>query len=278
METGIGLVTTAVLFAAGILGGATAALAGGASFFSFPALFLSGLSPLVANATNFVALIPANIAALPAYRHELRAIGRAMIAPIVAGSLGGLTGALLLVRMGAAAFEGAVPWLTGALLLVYMGAAAFKGAVPWLIGFATLLFWLAPHLRALMVRRRGEGAGGGLAGLFGLFLLSIYGGYFGAGLGQIMLGALILMGESDFHRANALKNAVIGALSLIACVIYVAGGSVDWPAALIVMAGAALGGYLGGAMARKVPLALLRGGVIGIGVVLTVAAFVKAGG
>ena len=256
METGISLVTTVVLFVAGILGGATAALAGGASFFTFPALILSGLSPLVANATNFVALIPANIAALPAYRNELRAIGRAMIAPIVAGSLGGLTGALL---------------------LVYMGAAAFKGAVPWLIGFATLLFWLAPHLRALIVRRRGEGAGGGAVGLLGLFLLSIYGGYFGAGLGQIMLGALILMGESDFHRANALKNAVIGALSLIACVIYVAGGSVDWPAALIVMAGAALGGYLGGAMARKVPLAPLRRGVIGIGVVLTVAAFLKAG-
>lgn len=252
----LGTAVWPILFAAGTLGGMVSALAGGASFFTFPALLLTGLPPLMANATNFVALVPANLTALPAYRHELRAIGRALVAPVAVGIVGGILGAVLLVRLG---------------------AEVFAGLVPWLIGFATLLFWLAPGLRALIVRHRGDVAGGGIAGLASLFLLSIYGGYFGAGLGQIMLGALILMGENDFHRANAMKNAIIGIVSLTASMIYVAGGSVHWPYALVVMAGAAAGGYAGGAVARKVPVALLRRVVIGLGIVLTVGAFLRPG-
>lgn len=255
MTIDFGLAAMPVLFLAGAVGGAASAIAGGASFFTFPALILAGLPPLVANATNFVGLVPANLAALPAYRHELRAIGRGLVAPFAAGGLGGIAGALLLIGLG---------------------ADVFTGAVPWLIGFATLLFALAPRLRLLIVRRTGGRQGHGLAGLASLFLLSVYGGYFGAGLGQIMLAALILMGEGDFHRANALKNAVIGFVSVIACTIYVAGGSVHWPYALVVMAGATLGGYAGGALARKVPVLLLRRVVIGVGVVLTAAAFLKA--
>ena len=257
MSDALSLATIAALFGMGVLAGAVSAIAGGASFFTFPVLILSGLPPLAANATNFVALIPSNIAALPAYRKELGAMGRALWPPMAIAVIGGGTGALLLMLASAEVFEAAVPWL----LLT-----------------ATLLFAFAPTLRRFALRFLRPRPGRRWMPVAGLFLMSVYGGYFGAGLGQIMLAALILVGYEDFLQANALKNAVIGALSLIACVIYVAGGSVDWPAALIVMAGAALGGYLGGAMARKVPLALLRGAVIGIGVILTVVAFVKAGG
>ncbi len=246
---------TLFLFLAGTVGGAASAIAGGASFFTFPALILAGLPPLVANATNFVGLVPANLAALPAYRHELRAIGRGLIAPFVVGGAGGILGALL---------------------LVVLGAEIFNSAVPWLIGFATLLFAVAPKVRLVVARRAGDRTRYGLSGLASLFLLSVYGGYFGAGLGQIMLAALILMGEDEFHRANALKNAVIGFISLIACGVYIAGDSVHWPYAFAVMAGAALGGYAGGAAARKVPVRVLRGGVIGFGMILTVTAFLRA--
>lgn len=255
MTIEFGLAMVPLLFLAGTVGGAASAIAGGASFFTFPALVLAGLPPLVANATNFVGLVPANLAALPAYRHELRGIGRGLIAPFAAGGLGGVLGALLLVGLG---------------------AGVFAAAVPWLFGFATLLFAAAPTLRLFIVRHAGGRDGHGLAGFASLFVLSVYGGYFGAGLGQIMLAALVLMGEGDFHRANALKNAVIGFVSVIACVIYVAGGSVYWPYAMVVMAGATLGGYAGGAIARKVPVAVLRRVVIGVGTLLTVAAFLRA--
>jgi uncharacterized membrane protein YfcA len=233
------------LFAAGCFAGALNAVAGGATFLTFPALLATGLPPLVANATNFVALVPSNIAALPAYRAELRAEGRALIPLLVVCGLGGVAGALL---------------------LLWLGGAVFGQLVPWLMGSATLLFALAPWLRRVMA---GTALGG--AGFWPLLLgFSVYGGYFGAGLGQIMLSAMILSGREDFHAANALKNAVIGWISVLALVVYGFSTAVAWPQALVMMAGATLGGYMGGRMARLLPQRLLRGVVIAFGAALTI--------
>lgn len=233
-----------LLFVAGCFAGALNAVAGGATFLTFPALLAAGLPPLVANATNFVALTPSNLSALPAFREELRAEGRALIPLLGVCGTGGVIGAVL---------------------LLWLGAGVFEALVPWLMGSATLLFALAPRLRRFVRGRAGRSVWGMLFGA------SVYGGYFGAGLGQIMLSAMILSGHEDFHEANALKNAVIGWISVLTLGIYGLSAAVAWPEALVMMAGATLGGYFGGRLSRLLPQGLLRGVVILFGAGMTVA-------
>jgi len=247
-DLGIGI--TLLLFGAGVAAGALNAVAGGATFFTFPALLLSGLSPLVANATNFVALVPSNFAALPAFRAELKTLGRELFAPLVTGATGGLVGALALVNLG---------------------GDLFASAVPYLMGFATVLFATAPHIRRAVERRSGTPAKRrAIAPMLLLFGFSIYGGYFGAGLGQIILAALVLNGYDDFHVTNALKNGVIAAISLLSVAVYGFSGAVSLPHAIIMMLGATVGGYLGGTVSKRVPQQALRIGVIFFGVLLTI--------
>ncbi len=252
-DLGIGM--SLLLFVAGMAAGALDAVAGGATFFTFPALMLSGLTPLVANATNFVALVPSNFAALPAFRVELKTLGRELIAPLASGAIGGLIGALALVNLG---------------------GNLFASAVPYLMGFATVLFATAPYIRDAVERRKGGPTKkGAIIPLLLLFMFSIYGGYFGAGLGQIILAALVLSGYDDFHIANALKNGVIAAISLLSVVVYGFSGAVSIPHAIIMMLGAAVGGYLGGSVSKRVPQKALRTSVTIFGVFLTIYFFVS---
>ncbi|MFT4716212.1 MAG: putative membrane protein YfcA [Paracoccaceae bacterium] len=245
--------TMLLLFVAALIGGGMSAVAGGASFFTFPALLFAGLSPLEANATNFVAMTPGNITALPAFRVELRALGRALIVPSIIGGLGAIVGAVLLLALG---------------------GGFFANAVPYLMGTATALFAFAPVLRRLMERRKSSFAKREF-GLCLLFIAAVYGGYFGAGLGQIMLAVLILIGYSDLHIANAAKNAINSVISLVAVVIYGLTGAVAWPAAIVMVVGASIGGYFGGYFSRRIPQNVLRWAVISFGVILTVFYFVK---
>jgi uncharacterized protein len=177
--------TAVLLLGAGLLGGGPSAVAGGASFFTFPALMFAGLSPMAANATNFVALTPANIAALPAFRKELRKLGRDLVLPLVVAGSGGFAGALI---------------------FLVLGGSFFARAVPYLMATATLIFAFAPMIRNLVARTT-TGFSSRRIGMMLLFGFAIYGGYFGAAMGQILLAALFLSGFSDFHVANALKNA-----------------------------------------------------------------------
>jgi uncharacterized membrane protein YfcA len=238
------------LFSAGIIAGGMSAIAGGASFFTFPALVMSGLPPLAANATNFVALAPSNIAALPAFRSELRHLGRAVILPVILGASGGLIGSLTLIAMG---------------------GGFFASAVPYLMATATILFAIAPYIRTVIDKIGKVDKNTNSPGpMILLFVFSIYGGYFGAGLGQITMAALILNGHDDFHTTNALKNLVISAIGICAVLIYSLSGVVSWYHALIMMAGAAIGGYLGGSISKYVPQRALRLWVIILGSVLTI--------
>jgi uncharacterized membrane protein YfcA len=252
-DLGIGM--TLFLFGAGVAAGALNAVAGGATFFTFPALMLSGLTPLVANATNFVALVPSNIAALPAFRAELKTLGRELIAPLATGATGGLIGALALVNLG---------------------GDLFASLVPYLMGFATVLFATAPYIRQAVERRNGRPINrGAIAPMLLLFVFSIYGGYFGAGLGQIILATLVLSGYDDFHITNALKNSIIAAISLLSVAVYGFSGAVSLPHAIIMMLGATVGGYLGGSVSKRVPQKALRVGVIVFGALLTIYYFVS---
>ncbi len=234
----------ALLFAVGLLAGAISAAAGGASFVTFPALIWLGLPPIEANATNFVGLTPGNVAALFAFRRELRVIGWALAGPIAVASLGGLTGTVL---------------------VLWLGAGAFAGAISYLMGGATLLFAFAPYLRTQIERF----SLGRVFPAMLLFVLSAYGGYFGAGLGQIMLAAMTLIGLTDFNQANGAKNAVLVAMSAISIVVFAFSGLVSWPHAIVMMVGTSVGGYFGGALSRVLPQSLLRWGVIVFGVFLT---------
>lgn len=236
----------AFLFAVGVFGGGWNAIAGGATLFTFPALMAAGLPPVVANATNFLAMMPSNAAALPAYRAELKLVGSA-IWPLIAVS-------------GAGA-------IVGSLLLMISDPSLFVALIPWLILLATGLFAFGDAMRAHLIRLTGGDASQGVM-FAALFLSSIYGGYFGAGLGIILLAIVQIMGFSSFHVANSLKNLLATSFTLLSIGIFGLGGLIAWPEALVMMAGSTVGGYLGGRFARGVNESYLRGAVIVFGLIL----------
>lgn len=245
-----------LLVGIGIVGGVWNAIAGGATLFTFPALMAVGLPPLVANATNFLALLPANVAALPAYRAELRRVE------------GGLL-PLLVVSGGGA--------LVGANLLLVSDPEVFFALIPLLILIATGLFAFGDAVRAGLLARLGERRS--LAVIFAiLFVASIYGGFFGAGLSIVLLAVAQIMGFDDFQVANAIKNLLAASFTLLSILVFGAGGLIAWPEAAVMMAGSTAGGYLGGRVARHVDQKALRTLVICFGLLLTAVYVVRVVG
>ncbi len=236
----------AMLIAIGIVGGVWNAIAGGATLFTFPALMAVGLPPLVANATNYLGLLPANLAALPAYREELRGLGKRLLT--------------LLIVSGAGA-------ILGALLLLASDAALFTALIPFLILLATLLFAFGDKLRQLLLSLAGEASGARMI-FVALFLFSIYGGYFGAGLGIILLAVAQMLGLTDFHVANTIKNLLAASFTILSILVFGIGGLIAWPEAAALMAGSSVGGYFGGRIAKNVNQTLLRLVVIAFGFLL----------
>lgn len=239
-----------LLIAAGFVAGGMNALAGGGTFFSFPALLATGLPPITANATNAVALWPASLAGAWAARSALRPLGRYLIPLLLAGLAGGLLGGLLLLASGDDVFSLLVPWL---LLL----ATALFAASPWLSR------WLA-------ARRRNENAvpPHAPASLAAHGLVSIYGGYFGAGMGILQLAAFSIEGH-QLVRANALKNLISAVIYSVATATFIIAGRVSWHELLILLIGTSLGGYAGGALSQKLPATWLRMFVILVGSSMT---------
>lgn len=253
------------LAVAAALAGAVNALAGGGTLLTFPALVaaLSGRFPaadalVIANQTSTVALAPASFSSAWAYRRELVREWRWLKFLLPSSLAGGVIGAVL------------VSWLD---------PQVFKYLVPWLILGAATLFALQP----LLARWRGKGnadvapEGGKAPGIPAwriaaviVFQLGvgIYGGYFGAGIGILMLSALGLMGLTDIHEMNALKTVLAGAINGVAVVVFVSQGKVVWPEALLMMAAGMVGGYLAARYGRQVNPLYIRRLVIGIGFLL----------
>ncbi|WP_305988730.1 sulfite exporter TauE/SafE family protein [Roseibium sp. MMSF_3544] len=235
----------------GLIGGVWNAIAGGATLFTFPALMFAGLPPVVANATNFLGLLPSNAAALAAYGEELRRAGPQLI------TLSFVSGA------GAAA---------GSMLLLISDPGTFVVLVPFLLAIATLLFAFGEQMRKAFVRWAGPSQTS--FAVYGvLFCVSVYGGYFGAGLGIILLAIAQVIGHTDFHAANSMKNLLATNFTIISIVIFGVGGLIDWPAALVMMIGSTLGGYFGGRWAKRVNQKVLRILVIGFGTLLSAVYF-----
>ena len=248
--------------AGGFAAGAVNSMAGGGTFFSFPALLAVGLPPVVANASNSVALWPASLSSAWAYRQELARYRR------------------YLLPMGAASLLGGA---AGGLLLLLAGDARFSALIPWLLAFATLLFAFSPQLsRALrQLWPAGQSQAGGSHGAgspvgWGVQLLvSVYGGFFGAGMGILMMASLAIGGHEDVQHINALKNILSAVIYSVTVVTFVVAGAVSWPHTVVMLVTASFGGYWGARMARKIQGPWLRRLVIAVGCALTVYYFYK---
>jgi uncharacterized membrane protein YfcA len=226
------------LFVAAFVGGALNAVAGGGSFIGLPALIFAGVPAVSANATNTLALWPASISSAWAYRREVAAT-RARVVSLVGVSLaGGLVGGLLLVRTSDDAFVRLLPWL----LLVAAVTFSFGGA---------LQRFFAQHPAGAAARHSTGAAARHLAVLI-QFLISVYGGYFGGGMGIVMLASLTIAGMTDIHQMNAVKSVLAVAINGVALAAFVALGVIDWAPGMIMVAGGIAGGYAGAATARRV--------------------------
>lgn len=231
-----------------LVAGAMNAVAGGGTFLSFPALIACGIPPISANATNAAALWLGNVGGAHGYGKELRE-HRATLAPVLAVSAAGA--------------------LVGAVLLIRTPAPVFSRMIPWLLLLATALFAASPLLRRRVPATQRYAAWQ----LAAQFAVAVYGGYFGAGMGILMLAILSFTGFPTFNAANATKNVLSVAINGVSLVPFIVARIIDWRFALPMAVLALAGGYAGAYVARRVPAAYARGTVIAIGAVMTVVFF-----
>lgn len=239
-----------LLLGSGILAGAVNALAGGGTIFTFSALLAVGMPAVTANATSAVSVLPGQIASATAYRREIAAAFRRLLPFTIISAFGGIMGSLLLLNTA----EG-----------------AFRALVPFLLLFATVLFMLGPKIAALgariAARRKSDAPGPFATGVQGL--VAIYGGYFGAGMGIMMLASLSLTEGRDFHALNAAKNWLACIMQGLAVSVFITFGAVDYRAVLIIAVGSILGGWSSVTIGRYVPQNIIRWFVIGTGLALS---------
>ncbi len=246
------LLYAAAAFVAAFVAGAINAIAGGGTLVTFPVLLWLGLDSKVANATSTVALYPGLFGGLWGYRREMSGSGNIVARLGVISVIGGAVGAWLLIKTPTNLFD---------------------ALIPFLILFATLLFMTQEYITRFM--RGGETtptARSGwwtTAGTFVQFCSAIYGGYFGAGNGILMLTLLSVLGFRDIHQANGIKNFLAICLNTIAVVLFSISGMVRWWEALIMAAGSIAGGYFGARMAQRLGKGFVRRAVVCIGLTIT---------
>ena len=249
-----------ILLFAGIIAGTLNAVAGGGSFISFPLMLFVGVPPVEANATNTVALWPGLAMSSASYWRHLKVPPRLLVPLVITSILGGLAGALLLVRTPQRTFFHLIPWLLlGATLLFIFGnrlrAMAGKAGNP---GAARKISWPAIALACLLQLAVGT-----------------YGGYFGAGIGFVMLGMMTLLGMREIHVMNALRIALAAVINGVAVVTFIASGAVFWGPCLVMMAGALSGGWFGAQYAQMADPRKVRWFIIALGLGLSAYFFIK---
>ena len=224
--------TFLLLFAGGTLAGVINVIVGGAGFMTFPLLVAAGMSELEANASNFVAVLPANVVGTWAYRAELASVRKNLPTRLFLAALGGIVGSTI---------------------LIYTGQASFQKAIPWLLLFATISFSAGPWFKAMLERRFNFDGTRWLWLSFTLeFLLYVYGGYFGLGMGIIIFTIYSLFSHMNLHQQNALRNITISLMTLISIVIFARAGVIRLGPAVVMMSGAILGSYFAAKIARRV--------------------------
>ncbi|MFN7066098.1 MAG: sulfite exporter TauE/SafE family protein [Aquificaceae bacterium] len=226
-----------------VLAGAINAVAGGGTLITFPSLLWLGLDPVVANITNTVALWVGSLFGAFGFRKRIKEAKEMLLPLLVASTLGALLGALLLINTP---------------------SQTFRSLVPLLILFAVLMLAFGEFINRIISRLR-------IVPLIALslqFLTGVYGSYFGAGIGIMMLVSLTLSGVNNIHTANGLKNLLGFSINLLGAVVFVLSGKVSWIYALVMMPGFALGGYLGAVLSQRVKQRVVRVFVIGWGLFL----------
>jgi len=246
--------TLALLLGSALVAGIMNALAGGGTILTFPALLLAGVPAIQANATSTVALVPGALSSLAGYRREVSTHREWFRRLIVPSLLGGAVGSV-------------------ALLLT--PEKTFARLAPFLVLFATLLFMLQiVWSRGRPAASSGPRASWGLAAV-AQFFVAIYGGYFGAGVGILMLVILGFLGLEDIHAMNGLKNFFGICINGVASAWFILHGVVIWPLALLMMAGAIAGGWVGALFARRIGKEKARFAVVAIGLGITVVLFLQ---
>ncbi len=251
------LETILFLFFAGVLGGALNSVAGGGSFIAFPALLFVGVPPIPANATNTIALWTAAAASGGAYRKRLDIPRRVLIPLLTVSLIGGLVGALLLLKTPAHTFMRVLPWLTLGATLLFAFGKKLAGA------------------RGSVLEHETTGTALTVATLFQL-VVAVYGGYFGGGMGIVMLAMLAALGMTDIHAMNALKSVMGFVINGVAVVMFIVFRAVYWKEGVAMIAGGIAGGYLGAHYAQKVPQTWIRVFVVLVGAGMTIYFFWKS--
>ena len=234
---------------AGMAAGTVNAIVGSGTLITFPMLLAVGYSPVVANVSNTMGLAPGSISAAQKYRTELVGQGRRLKVLGLASLAGGVTGGVLLLTLP----EG-----------------AFRAIVPVLIALSCVLVVVQPWLtrRLSMAQRRQEH--GGVALFVGVFLAGVYGGYFGAAQGVLLIALLGLFLDEHLQRVNAAKNVLAGVVNTVAAVLFVIVSHVAWLAALLIAVGSVIGGQIGARIGRRTRPGILRGLVVLVGIVAIV--------
>jgi uncharacterized membrane protein YfcA len=242
------LVLIVAAFAAGLVN----SVAGGGQLLAFPAMVFSGVPAISANASSTVALFPGSFAASLAYRGNFKHLeGIPFRMALVLSILGGLLGAIL---------------------LLLTPATVFDAVIPWLLLFATVIFIFGRSLSLMFRQKLHIGVS---ALMFIQFCLAVYGGYFGGGIGIVMLGVWTLLGHTDIHAMNAYKTLLAGALNAAAVVIFIIAGTVAWPQTIVMVLAAIGGGYVGAHTARRMNPAHVRHVISAISVGVTIAFFLR---
>jgi uncharacterized membrane protein YfcA len=248
------------LIAAGFAAGVMNSVAGGGTLVTFPTLIFVGLPSIPANATSTVALLPAAIASAAGYRSKIPTVARwlRVFAPV--SLLGGLLGGYLLVQTPTAVFDWLVPFLILFATFLFMAGSS----VSRMLGTHTALMQTSsPSTRWIV------------GGVIFQFCVAVYGGYFGAGIGILMLASLAMQGFHDVHEMNALKVLLGFLINVVAAVYFIASGLIHWVSAGTMMVGTILGGYAGAHVAQKFPQRKVRAAITAIGLIISAVMFYK---
>ena len=252
------ILATIVVLVAGVIAGAINSIAGGGTLISFPALLWIGRDPIIANATNTVAIWPGSLAGAFGFRRELATARRWLLLLIIPSLAGGALGGWMLLRTPTSTFERIVPLLIlGATILL-----ALQEIITKRLG--------------ILARAHENPTRGWVAFVFIFqFLVGVYGGYFGAGMGILMLAALGLIGLTDMHQMNGLKNVLAVCINGIAAIYFALSNAVVWRDVLVMTIGTIIGGYLGARIAHRFGRTFVRRAVVVIGIVMTIALAVR---
>ena len=244
-----------LLLIAAFAGGAVNAVAGGGSVITFPTLLWVGIDPIVANATNTVALWPGVVGASFGFRRELGQTPRPLFLLVLPALAGGLAGAVLLLNTPSEVFERLAPFLILLATALLAIREPLTGRLPERSDErSTSWWWIAVSI---------------------LFVIAVYGGYFGAGMGILILGTFGLFGFRDMHRMNALKNVLAVAVNGVAFVYFALAGAVDWPVAAVMAAGSVAGGLASASVSRGFRSEAVRRAVVAIGVAMAISLLVR---